>query len=155
MNPFKKLLEALDVAIAGFESLTQEDPDSIFTEGQIDDQILDSQEKYFEDMDVNFENWTPEMKEMFEAKLDAFIEQADPELFTEKNIMRFDRNTVFNQLVGLFTLVIARRRKDPVFAVYKKGSLLRRKAKNKIREKYASRAVGIARKYLKRRKFRV
>jgi hypothetical protein len=154
MDAFKKLLEGLDVAISGMDTLMKEDPDSIFTEGQIDEQIFENAQKYFEDMDYNVDRWTPEMKESFESQLDALIEQADPELFTEKNIVRLDRQTVFNQLVGLFSLIIARRRKDPVFALYKKGSMIRRKAKQKIREKYASRAVAISRKYLKGRKFR-
>ena len=150
----KKLLEALDAVIDSMDVMLEEDADSIFTESQLDEQFNEGMETYFADLDYNLESWTPEMREQFEAGLDKMIEEADPELFTEKNIVRLDRNTVFNQLVGLFSMIIARRRKDPVFALYKKGSKIRTKAKQTIKAKYSSRAVPFARKYLKKRKFR-
>lgn len=151
MGMYKKLCEAMDSIINTMDIAMENDNDTILTESQIDDQISESVDKYFEDIDMMFEKWSDEQREQFMEHIDDMLEN-EPELMEERNIVRFDQKTVFSQLVGLFSLVIARRRKDPAFALYKKGSAIRRKAKNTIRAKYANRAVPIARSYLKRKK---
>lgn len=154
MNLMDKLLEALDATIAGADRALEESEDTVLTESQENAEIVESIDKYFEDLDVVLDQWSDADREHFMESIDQMLEDSEPELFEEKNIVRLDRNTVFNQLVGLFSLVIARRRKDPAFAIYAKGSALRRKGKQAIKKKYASRAIPIARKYLRKRKLR-
>lgn len=145
--------ESLNAVLRGVDSALEEAEETILTENA-DDEMIESIDKYFEDLDMVLESMDDEEQLKFNEQIDQMLEDSEPELFQEKNIVRLDRNTVFNQLVGLFSLVIARRRKDPAFAIYAKGSALRRKGKTAIKKKYASRAVPIARKYLKKRKLR-
>ena len=152
MNMFEKLCDAMDVVLEHMDTAVENVDDTILTEEQIDDQISESVDRYFEDFEVMFEKWSPEQQAFFIERVDEMLESSEPELMEERNIVHFDRKTVFSQLVGLFSLVIARRRKDPAFALYKKGSAIRRKAKNTIRAKYANRAVPIARAYLRKTK---
>lgn len=150
MNMYEKLCEAMDTILSNMDIAMENPNDTILTEGQIDDQIGDSVDKYFEDIDVMFEKWSDDQRDYFMERIDSMLEN-EPELMEERNIVHFDQKTVFSQLVGLFSLVIARRRKDPAFALYKKGSAIRRKAKNAIRAKYTNRAVPIARSYLRKK----
>lgn len=149
----KKLLESLDLIIDGMDEVLEEK--SVLTEEQLDDEIMADVDRYFEDMAIITSKWSPQMQSYFEERLDQMLEDSEPDLMEERNIVRLDRNAVFNQLVGLFSLVLARRRRDPAFALYKKGSAIRRKAKTTIKQKYSSRAIPLARNYLKKRKFRV
>ena len=151
MNMYEKLCEAMDTILNNMDVAMENSEDTILTESQVDEQINENIDGYFEDVDIMFEKWSPEQQEYFMEKIDTMLE-SEPELMEERNIVHFDRNTIFSQLVGLFSLVIARRRKDPAFALYKKGSAIRRKAKNTIRAKYSNRAVPIARSYLRKRK---
>ena len=152
MDNFEKLCEAADLIINNIDDVLDDEEDTVLTESQIDDEIEETVDKYFEDVSVTMCKWTPEQRAYFIEKIDSMLEDSEPELMEERNIVRLDRNAVFNQLVGLFSLVIARRRKDPAFALYKKGSAIRRKAKNKIKSKYSAKAVPIARQYLRKSK---
>lgn len=153
MTLLEKLLESLDAVISGTDKALEESEDVVLNES-FDEDLTETIDKYFEDLDVTLSKWSDEDRQKFMEGIDQMLEDSEPELFEEKNIVRLDRNTVFNQLVGLFSLVIARRKKDPAFAIYAKGSALRRKGKQAIKKKYASRAVPLARKYLKNRRFK-
>ena len=154
MAMIDKLCEALDNIASSLDVALQEDPDTVLTESQLDEALFEDIDRLLGDVDLTLENVSPEALDAFNKKLDALMESDEMELLTERNIVRLDRNSVFKQLVGLLSLVIARRRKDPQFRVYKKGSLIRRKAKQSINAKYSSRAIPLARKLIARRKFK-
>lgn len=152
MKMYEKMCEALDTIMENIDTVLTVPEETVLTEAEEND-IMDSIDRYMEDVDIVISKWSPEQIAQFNEGIDLMLEDADTmELLTEKSIVRMDRKAVFNQLVGLFSLVIARRRKDPAFALYKKASAMRRKAKNVIKAKYSTRAIPVARNFLRRRK---
>lgn len=151
MKMFEKMCEALDTILENIDTVLTVPEETVLNESE-ENEIIDNIERYMEDVDIVMSKWSPEQIAQFNENIDLMLEDSETmQLLTEKNIVRMDRKAVFNQLVGLFSLVIARRRKDPAFALYKKGSALRRKAKNVIKAKYSTKAIPVARSFLRKR----
>jgi len=137
------------------------------------DRILGSVENYQESVNETFddnitaideiENVVDEVENIIDrndigSEIDAVANdliKENPDFFTEKNIVRFDRTTILNQLVGICSIILAKRRNDPLAAAYAKNKKLGRTLKQRIMKKYSAPATNAARKLIKRRKFKI
>jgi hypothetical protein len=87
----------------------------------------------------NFEDGVvDQIKEAYEAA----------DVFTERNIMKFDGETRMSQLIAVCALLISRKRNSPEYNTYKKASEVRNSTRIKIIKDNYEEAKVLAQKYL-------
>jgi hypothetical protein len=145
---FKEFVTAFNTLIESYDPATADedfdvDDIEIATKafGDSDDDLLDELNQIYTPILVTQE---------IEGDISGPVTEAcsSDNVLTEHNIIKFDNETKLAQLVGICSLLIARRKGSPEYKVFKKASEVKNHMKLQIQKKEHAAATALARKYL-------
>lgn len=133
--------------------------DSTIDDNMDDDNDIDGDINKTKSIDDNEKELLDSLNQIFtpilitqglESNLSENIQEACSEasVLFEKNIIKFDNSTKFAQLISICALLIASKKNDNKFNLYKKSIKLAKDMKINIQKDYYDQAKDLAKKYL-------